>query len=149
MWWTGRSLVCPTTPRQAYFTPYNYFGVCKKWVGREQLLPLCLSYSLVCSCSFILKDLILLHTAESIPVAPQPVLIYTPLFLEAQWELGNCVLKCAPCHCIKTLHCGGDKKRDIFYSWEIIMAILKSTASFPSKSVLILISYKGITLVLW
>lgn len=38
----------------------------------------------VCSCSFILKGLILQPIAESIPVVPQPVLIYTPLLLEAQ-----------------------------------------------------------------
>lgn len=85
-------------------------------VGREQLLPLCLSYPLVCPCRFIFKDLILLPIAEPIPVVPQPVLIYTPLSLEAQWELGNRVLKCAPCCCIKTLYCGGGKKRDIFHA---------------------------------
>lgn len=82
VWWTGRSLVCPITHKGAHFTPYNYFGVCKKWVGREQLLPLCLSYSLVCSCSFILKGLILLLIAESLPVVPQPIVTYLHFYFK-------------------------------------------------------------------
>lgn len=127
--WTGRTAVCAMTQICDSLPIINLFFH-KKWVVREQLLPLSLSHPLLHSHSIILKDQIWLSlwclTLDS----------YS--FTRSSKKAGKfCRLsfpgKRARCPCIKPFHCGGDGKRDILHAWGRVMTVLNSTPPSPQK----------------
>lgn len=103
----------------------------KKWVVREQLLPLSLSHPLLRSHSIILKDQIWLS------VWCLTLVSYSFTRCSKKARKFCCLSfpgKRTCCPCTKPFHCGGgDGKRDILHAWGRVMAVLNSTPPSPQR----------------